>query len=109
LYSCIRRLSPALTSARSDDLLLAVQVVLVTLGVAAAALEGLRRLEDVPQRPRARLAVGREVVERGDELVALVGHVGRPLAQRHRLRGKLLLPLALTFVGVQDLHGDGGN
>ena len=80
-------------------------MVLVTLGVAAPALEGRGGLEDVQQGPRARLAAGREVVERGDELVALVGDEGGPLAKRHRLRRKLLLALILAFVGVQDLWG----
>jgi len=73
----------------------------VALDVAAAALEGLRRLEDVPQGLGAGLAVGRKVVERGDELVALVGQaVGLvPLGPALQLR---LLP-ALALVGIQDL------
>lgn len=100
---------PALTLARHDDLLLPVQVVLVALGVAAAALECRRRLEDVPQGPRAGLAAGREVVQGEDELVALVADVGGPLAVRHRLRGRLLVTLALALVSVQDLGGRKNN
>lgn len=79
----------------------------MALGVAAAALEGGRRLEDVPQRPGAGLAAGREVVEREDELVALVADVGGAVAERRGLHYDLLLPLALTFVGVQDLEREG--
>lgn len=80
-------------------------MVLVALGVAAAALERRRRLEDVPQGPRAGLAAGREVVEREDELVALVADVGGTLAVRRGLRCRLLVTLALALVGVQDLGG----
>lgn len=77
----------------------------MALGVAAAALERRRRLEDVPQGPRAGLAAGREVVEGEDELVALVADVGGALAVRRGLRRRLLLTLALALVGVQDLGG----
>ncbi len=63
------------TFAWSDDLLLLVHVVLVALNVAAPALQSRRRLEHVPQRLGARLAVGGEVVKCGDELVALVANV----------------------------------
>lgn len=101
---------PALTLARHDDLLLAVQVVLVALGVAAAALEGRRRPEHVPQGPGAGLAAGREVVQGHDELVTLVADEGGPLAvsrrRRRRLRTRLLLTLDLALVGVQDLGGE---
>lgn len=75
----------------------------MALGVAAPALQGRRRLEDVPQRPGAGLAAGGEVVERRDELVALVADVGGPVAVRRRLHDDLLVPLDLAFVGVQDL------
>lgn len=50
------------TFARSNNVLLFVEVVLVALDVAAATLQGRRRLEDVPQRLGAGLAVGREVI-----------------------------------------------
>ena len=50
------------TFARSNNVLLFVEVVFVALDVAAAALQGRGRLEDVPQRLGARLAVGREVI-----------------------------------------------
>lgn len=76
----------------------------MALGVAATALQRRRRLEHVPQGPRARLAARRQVVERGDELVTLVPDEGRALAcQRQGIHRKLLLPLALTLVGVQNL------
>lgn len=75
----------------------------MALDMAASTLQGGRGLEDVPQRLGAGLAAGGEVVQRGDELVALVGQtVGLvPLRRRLHLR---LLP-ALSLVGVQDLHG----
>lgn len=50
------------TFARSNNVLLFVEVVLVALDVAAATLKGRRRLEDVPQRLGTGLAVGREVI-----------------------------------------------
>lgn len=89
-----------LTFARDDDVLLLVHVVLVAFDVAAPALESGGRLEHVPQRLGARLAVGGEVVERGDELVALVADVAGLLPDLHRELG-LLFTLAL--VGVEDL------
>ena len=104
------------TFARGDDVLLLVQVVFVALYVAAAALQGRRRLEDVPQRLGARLAVGGEVVEGGDELVALVGQAVGLVALGYALH-ICLLP-ALALIGIQDLEesrrdrssetGDGG-
>ena len=74
-----------LTLTRGNDLLLSIQVVFVALGVAAAALESRRRLEDVPEGPRARLAAGGEVVECGDELVTFVANVGCALTRRQGL------------------------
>lgn len=79
-------------------------MVFVALGVAAAALEGRRRLEDVPQRPSAGLTAGREVVEGEDELVAFVADVGGAVAERRWLHYDLLVPLALTFIGIKDLE-----
>lgn len=76
----------------------------MALGVAAAALEGRRRLEDVPERTSAGLAAGGEVVEREDELVALVADVGGTVAVRRGLHHHLLVALALALVGVQDLR-----
>lgn len=93
------------TFARRDDLLLLVHVVLVALDVAAPALQGGRRLEHVPQRLGARLAVGGKVVERGDELVALVADVAGLLPDGQRLHGKLRLLFALAFVGIENLDG----
>lgn len=81
-------------------------MVLVALDVAAPALESWRRLEHVPQGLGAGLAVGGEVVKRGDELVTLVADVGL-LAYGQRLQ--LLLPLALSFIGIQDLREGGGD
>lgn len=91
------------TFAGSDDLLLLVHVVLVALDVAAAALQGRRRLEHVPQRLGAGLAVGGEVVERGDELMALVADVAGLLSDGQRVHGELGLLFALAFVGIKNL------
>ena len=99
----MKDLGRVLTPARHNNFLLSVQVVFVALCVAAAALEGRRGLEDVPQRPSAGLAAGREVIEGEDELVALVADVGSAVAKRHGLHHDLLFPLALTFIGIEDL------
>lgn len=90
------------TSTRCDHLLLLIHVVFVALDVAAAALEGRRRLEHVPQRFGAGLAVRREVVERRDELVPFVADVAGFLSDGQRLH--FLLLLALALVCVQDLR-----
>lgn len=79
-------------------------MVLVALDVAAPALESGRRLEHVPQRLGARLAVGGEVVQRGDELVALVADVAGLLSDGQRLHGKLWLLFALALIGIKDLE-----
>lgn len=76
----------------------------MALGVAAAALQSRWRFEHVPQRPRAGLTAGREVVEGEDELVALVADVGGALSGRQWLCRRLLVTLALALVGVQDLR-----
>lgn len=77
----------------------------MALHVAAAALQGGRWLEDVPEGLGAGLAVGGEVVERGDKFVALVGQTVGLVA----LGGCLHLHLLSTFtlVGIQDLSGGG--
>lgn len=75
----------------------------MALGVAAAALEGRRGLEDVPQGAGADLAAGREVVEGEDELVALVADVGGSFAKRRLLHNDLLIAFNLAFISVQDL------
>lgn len=75
----------------------------MALGVAAAALEGRRGLEDMPQGAGADLAAGREVVEGGDELVALVANVRRSFTKWRLLHYDLLISFNLAFVGVQDL------
>lgn len=90
------------TFAGGDDVLLLVQVVLVALDVAAATLQRWRRLEDVPQRFGTGLAVGRKVVERGDELVTFVWETVGFVALRHRLHVRLLP--AFSLVGVQNLY-----
>ena len=74
----------------------------MALDVAAPALEGGWRLEDMPQGLGAGLAVGGEVVERGDELVAFVGQTVGLVALGHRLHVGLLPALAL--VGIEDLR-----
>lgn len=75
----------------------------MALCVAATALKGRRGLEDVPEGPSAGLAAGGEVIERDDELVALVADVGGAIAICSRLRDDLLFTLTLAFIGVQDL------
>lgn len=50
-------------------------MVFVALDVASSALQRWRRLEHVPQGFGARLTVSGEVVEGGDELMALVADV----------------------------------
>lgn len=75
----------------------------MALGVAAAALEGRRGLEDVPQGAGADLAAGREVVEGEDELVALVADVRESFAERRGLHYDLLIAFNLAFVSIQDL------
>lgn len=92
------------TFAGSDDLLLLVHVVLVALDVAASALQSRRRLEHVPQRLGARLAVGREVIERGNELVTLVADVAGLLSDG--LHRKLRFLFTFTFIRIKDLSGD---
>lgn len=52
----------------------------MALGVAAMALEGRRGLENIPQGSSAGITAGGEVVERKDELVALVVDVSRTIA-----------------------------
>lgn len=96
----------ALTFARHNDVVLSVQVVFVALCVAAAALEGGRGLEDVPQGTAAGLAAGGEVVEREDELVTLVADAGGPITERSGLRHHLRIALTLALVGIEDL-GEG--
>lgn len=78
-------------------------MVLVALDVAAPALQSRRRFEHVPQGLGAGLAVGGEVVDGGDELVAFVADVAGLLSDGQRLHGKLRLLFALAFVGVQNL------
>lgn len=75
----------------------------MALCVAAAALEGRRRLENVPQRPSASFAAGGEVVESDDELVALVADVRGTITIRCGLHHNLLSSFYLAFIGVQDL------
>lgn len=79
-------------------------MVLVTFDVAAPALEGRRRFEHVPQRLGARLAVGGEMIQRVDELVAFVADVAGLLTDGQRLHGELGLLLTLAFIGVKNLE-----
>lgn len=92
------------TFAWSNDLLLLVHVVLVALNVAAPALQSGRRLEHVPQRLGARLAVGGEVVERGNELVTLVADVAGLLSDG--LHRKLWFLFTFSFIGIKDLGSE---
>lgn len=92
-----------LTLAWHNDFLLSVQVIFVALGVAAAALEGRRGPEHVPQGPSAGLTAGGEVVQSQDELVTLVADVGGTITVRHGLHDQLLFTLNLAFIGIQDL------
>lgn len=89
------------TFARGDNILLLVQMVLVALDVASAALQGRRGLEHVPQRFGASLAVRGEMIEGGDELVAFVGQAVGLITLRNSLHVRLLP--ALTFISIQDL------
>lgn len=79
-------------------------MVFVALGVAAPALKGRRWLEDMPQWSSAGLTARREVIESEDELVALVADVGGAVTERRWLHCDLLVPLALTFIGIKDLE-----
>lgn len=99
----VKTRGPGFTFARSNDVLLFVKVVFVALHMAAPTLQGRRRLEDVPQRLGTRLAAGGEVVEGGDELVALVGQTVGLIPLRSRLHFRLLP--ALPLVGIKNLHG----
>lgn len=77
-------------------------MVLVALDVAAPALQSGWRLEHVPQRLGARFAVGGEVVERGDELVAFVADVAGFLADG--LHRKLRFLFTFAFIGIKNLE-----
>lgn len=96
------------TFARGNNLLLLVHVVLVALDVAAPALQSRRGLEHVPQRLRACLTVGGEVIEGGDELVAFVADVVGLFSNGMRLHWKLGLLFAFTFVGIKNLESRQG-
>lgn len=74
----------------------------MALDMAAPALQGRRWLEDMPQRLGASLAVGREVIQCGDELMAFVWETVGLVALRNRLHVRLLP--ALSLVGIQNLN-----
>lgn len=77
----------------------------MALDVAAAALQGWWGLEDMPQGLGTGLAVGGEVVKRGDELMTFVGQTVGLVPLRDSLHVRLLP--ALPLVGIQDLkRGD---
>lgn len=78
-------------------------MIFVALDVAAPAFQGRWWFEHVPQRFRARLTVGGEVVKCGDELVALVADVSGLLPNWQRLHWKLWLFFALAFIGIKNL------
>lgn len=87
-----------LTFARGNNILLLVQMVLVALDVAAAALQGWRRLEHVPQRFGACLTVRGEMVEGGDELMAFVGQAVGLVTLRNTLHVRFLPTLTLISI-----------
>lgn len=60
----------------------------------------------MPQRLGTRLAVGRKVIQRGDELVAFVWETVCFVALKDWLHVRLLP--ALSLVGIKDLQMDGG-
>lgn len=76
-------------------------MVLVALDVATAALQGWRGLEHMPQWFGASLAVRREMVEGGDELVAFVGQAVGLITLRDTLHVRFLP--TLTFISIKDL------
>lgn len=75
----------------------------MALGVAAMALEGRRGLENIPQGSSAGITAGGEVVERKDELVALVVDVSRTISIQRWVHYSLLVTFKLAFIVVQDL------
>lgn len=104
---CILHVNAGNTFAGSNNFFFFVHVVFVALSVAAAALQGRRRLEDVPEWPRAGLTAGREVIQSRDELVALVADVGGTLPKWQRLSRKLLVTFNFSFISIQDLEKGG--
>lgn len=87
-----------LTFARDDKVLLLVQMVLVALDMAAAALQGWRGLEHVPQGLGASLTIRREMVEGGDELMAFVGQAVGLITLRNTLHVRFLPTLTLISI-----------
>lgn len=77
----------------------------MALDMATPTLQGRRWLEDMPQRLGARLAVGREVIQCGDELMAFVWETVL-VALRDRLHVHLLP--AFSLVGIQNLNIERG-
>lgn len=78
----------------------------MALHVAAATLQSRRRLEDVPQRFGARLTVGREVIQGGDEFVPFVWETVGLVSLRNRLHVHVLP--ALPLIGIQNLVRERG-
>lgn len=70
----------------------------------AAALDGRRGLEDVPQGLVASLTVGGEVIESDNKLVAFVADEIVPVDVGSGFHCGFLLSFALAFVVVEDLH-----
>ena len=92
------------TFARGDNVLLFVKVVLVALDMAAATLQGGWRLKNVPQWLGAGVAVGREMIQCGDEFMALVGKAVGLVPLRNCLHVHLLP--ALSLIGIKNLNMD---
>lgn len=70
--------------------------------MAAAALKGRRRLEDIPQGSHASLTAAGQVVQGGDELMTFVQDVIGTFTRCGLLHG-LLVAFALALLGIQDL------
>lgn len=83
-----------------DNVLFFIQVVLVVLGVAAAAFERWRRLKEVPQSPAADLTVGWKMIEREDKLVAPVADEGAAITMWHGFQWSILFMPDVVFTVI---------
>lgn len=79
----------------------------MALHVATATLQRWRWLEDVPQRLGTGLTVGREVIKRGNELMAFVWETVGFVDLRDRLHVRFFS--ALSLVGIENLHMERGS
>lgn len=74
----------------------------MALHVATATLQRCRWLEDMPQRLGTGLTVGREVIKRGNELMAFVWKTVGFVDLRDRLHVRFFS--ALSLIGIENLH-----